>query len=92
MRTIRNCTAKPLRVRLRGGKVLHLGPGKNGQIADPDLERPAVKKMIEAGEIEVLGTDQHPEEIGGGGPSPESTHGHRPVSGMRRKGDRHGER
>jgi hypothetical protein len=75
-------------VRLHGGKVLHLGPGKNGQIADQDLERPAVEKMIKAGEIEVLGTDRHPDEIGGGGSSPESTHGHRPPTSMGRKGDR----
>jgi len=87
MRTIRNCTAKPLKVRLRGGKVLHLGPGKTGQISDPDLERPAVKKMIEAGEIEALGTDQHPDEIGGDSPPPESTHSRRPATGRGRRGD-----
>ena len=39
MRTIVNKTTRPLRVPLPGGKVLHLGPKKSGQIADPAADQ-----------------------------------------------------
>ena len=56
MPTITNKTKKPLRVPLPGGKKLHLGPGKSGQVAPKSLEHPPLEKMIAAGEIEVLDT------------------------------------
>ena len=50
---ITNLTKKPLSVPLPGGKKLFLGPGKSGQINWKAAERPAVKKLIEAGEVKV---------------------------------------
>ena len=88
MKTIHNLTQKPLKISLRGGKVLHLGPGKSGQIADQDLERPALKRQLKAGEIEVLGDEHATGGTGGGVRGQVSTHGHPPATGFRRKGDR----
>ena len=61
-KTIWNKSLKPLRITLHGGRVLHLGPNKTGQIAEDDAERPAVKKLIESGEL-VLVDDASAEEI-----------------------------
>ena len=55
MKTISNKTQRPLSVPLPKGKKLHLGPGKVGQIASKDADHPALKKLVEAGEIEILG-------------------------------------
>ena len=43
---------------LPGGKVLHLGPKKTGQIADGAAEHPALVKLIEAGTIELQGAGE----------------------------------
>ena len=40
MRTVRNTTQLPVRVPLPGGKTLHLGPAKTGQISDQAAEGP----------------------------------------------------
>ena len=50
---ITNLTKKPLSVSLPAGKKLFLGPGKSGQINWKAAEHPAVKKLIEAGEVKV---------------------------------------
>jgi hypothetical protein len=39
MKTVANKTQKPLSVPLPRGKVLHLGPGKTGQISSEAAER-----------------------------------------------------
>ncbi len=89
MKTIHNRTPRPLKISLRRGKFLHLGPGKSGQIADPDLERPAVQRLLKAEEIEVVGGEPHLGATGGGGKgTPGSTHGHPPEVARRGKGDR----
>ncbi len=54
MKTIVNKTSRPLKIKLAQGRVLRLGPAKEGQIATPDAERESVQKMIEAGEVEVF--------------------------------------
>ena len=54
MKSVVNKTRTPIKIPLPGGKTLHLGLVGNGQIPDEALERPAFKKLIEAGEIEVL--------------------------------------
>lgn len=54
MRSVINKTRAPLSVPLPRGKKLHLGPGKTGQIASNALDHPALKKLIDAGEIEVV--------------------------------------
>ncbi len=50
---ITNKTKKPLSVPLPAGKKLFLGPGKSGQITQKAAERPAVAKLVEAGEVEL---------------------------------------
>ena len=89
MKNIENKSRKPIKVPLPGGKFLHLGPGKTGQIADSAIDRPAVKKLIEAGELEVH-VDGAGHEGGGeaGSAIHAATHGHVPNTMMRPKGDR----
>jgi hypothetical protein len=89
MKTIRNRSARPLKIHLPGGKVLHLGPGNSGQVHDKALERPAFQKLLEAGDVEV--TDEGGGSQGGGGDnkgSHEATHGHPPTTAVHPKGDR----
>ncbi|NOX98647.1 MAG: hypothetical protein GXP30_02780 [Verrucomicrobia bacterium] len=50
---ITNKTKKPLRVPLPAGKKLFLNPGKSGQITPAAAARPAVVKLLEAGDIEI---------------------------------------
>ena len=52
---IRNKTNRPLAVPLPGGKKLRLGPGKAGQVTPKATEFPAVVKLIEADELEIVG-------------------------------------
>ena len=90
MKTIRNKTFKPVKLTFSDGKVLHLGPGKTGQIPDTALERKSVKALIEAETIEVL--DGGPSQIQGadtssGGPH-EMTRGHKPAMTGPTKGQR----
>ena len=59
MRSIINRTPKALKVPLPGGRSLFLGPGGRGQVPASALDRPAFRKLIEGGEIELLGED-HP--------------------------------
>ena len=89
MKIVTNKTARPIKIPLPGGKFLHLGPHKTGQLADHDAERPALKKLIKAGDIEILGEGDHP----AGGPDRtgaphESTHGHPQSTLIRPKGNR----
>ena len=88
MKTIRNCSTRPLRVSLARGKVLHLGPRGTGQIHPDALGRPAVKKLLEAGDIEVI--DDADARQGGSGvqSGQQSTRGHPPGTGLQRRGDR----
>jgi hypothetical protein len=77
MKMVHNTTRQPVRIPMPGGKVLHLGPDKNGQISDHALEAPAVKRLLDAGTIEVLEEDHAAGEgAGASGERPhESTHG-----------------
>ena len=59
MKDIRNKERKPLCVPLPKGGVLHLGPLATGQVSPGALEHPPFKKLVEAGEIEVLGEGRH---------------------------------
>jgi len=54
MKTIVNKTGQPLKVRLSQGRILRLGPRKEGQIATHDVERESVRTMVEAGEVVVF--------------------------------------
>ena len=88
VKTISNKTHRPLSVPLPRGKILHLGPGKTGQIASEAAEHPPLRKLVEAGEIEILG-EGHAGTVGGigGKIGASGTHGHTPGP-SRRSGDR----
>ena len=89
MKIVSNKTNRPIKIALAGGKFLHLGPLKTGQIADNAADRPAIKKLVEAGEIEILGEGEHPQ--GGtdsGGAPREARRGHPQNTSLRSKGDR----
>src|SRR5438067_10887378 len=89
MKTISNKTPKPIAVPLPRGKKLHLGPGKTGQIAANASEHPPLKKLIDAGDIEIVGEGPESVEGGGGGRAGRNWmpgHGSSPVG--RRGGDR----
>jgi len=89
MTAVRNKTQRPLSVPLPGGKTLHLGPGKTGQVSAKAVEHPGLKKLVDAGEIEVVG--QEPRSAAGARADPSgraSKHGHASSSGTRRSGDR----
>ena len=89
MKTVTNKTQKPLSVPLPRGKTLHLGPGKTGQISSEAAEHPQLRKLADAGEIEVFDDRPGPTSgPGGGRKSRPSFHGHPAGSASRRSGDR----
>lgn len=89
MKTIRNNTRRPLKVQLSRGRVLRLGPAKEGQIATNDAEQVAVQKMIAAGELDIFDDVSHSSSRGSDGASGRSGSqgAHRQFSGSKR-GDR----
>jgi len=89
MKTIRNLTHQPLRIPLAGGKVLHLGPARTGQIAPANLERPAVRRLIEEKRIEVVDGGSSSHDAGGGSDAGhEATHARVPAKVPHPTGDR----
>ncbi len=89
MKIVSNKTNRPIKIALAGGKFLHLGPLKTGQIADNAAERPAIKKLLEAGEIEILGEGEQPQGVADSGGAPhEARRGHPQNTSLRSKGDR----
>ena len=75
MKTVTNKTNAPVKVPLPRGKALHLGPRKTGQIRDEDASHPRVKKLVDAGTIEVF--EGGSQEIASGSTAAphEATHG-----------------
>jgi hypothetical protein len=63
---IQNKSKRPLSVPLPGGKRLHLGPGKTGQITPRAAEHGPLKKLIEDGALELLDGGQSPRGGGSG--------------------------
>jgi hypothetical protein len=89
MPAVSNKTQMPMSVPLPGGKTLHLGPGKTGQVSAKAVEDPRLKKLVEAGELEVVGDDERPVGGSGGGKRGRGFMvGHTSGSGSRRSGDR----
>jgi len=90
VKTIRNKTYTPLRITFAGGKVLHLGPGKSGQIPDAALEQRSVQSLLAAAAIEVLdGGAPHAQGAPAAGAAPrEVTRGHKPEMTGTTKGKR----
>ena len=54
MKTVVNRTGRALKIPLSRGRVLRLGPRKEGQIATQDAERDLLKRRVESGEIEIF--------------------------------------
>ncbi|MCZ6779835.1 MAG: hypothetical protein O7F16_12845 [Acidobacteria bacterium] len=89
MKSVINKTRTPIKIPLPGGKTLHLGLVGSGQIPDEALERPAFKKLVEAGKIEVLDEAGRPEA--GGKMSTrvqKASHGHPASKKISNRGDR----
>jgi hypothetical protein len=77
MKAIHNKSLEPLRIPLGGGKVLHLGPGQRGHVADDALHSRGVRRLIESDVISVEGEEGHLGEFAGDRGLPrEFAHGH----------------
>lgn len=89
MKIIKNKTNRPLRVPLPRGKTVHLGPGKSGQVTTEAAEYARLKKLVDAGEIELVEESEGDGGTGsGGGGGGGARHGHGGGGVMRRSGDR----
>ncbi len=55
MVTILNQTPRFLRITLSRGKVLRLGPRKEGQISTQDADRDSITQLVTEGAIKVMG-------------------------------------
>ncbi len=89
MKTILNKTRGALRVPLPRGKTLHLGPGKNGQIAHEDLAHKPLQRLVEEGKIEVQDDNSRKAVGRERSRAPHaSTHGHHAPASSQVKGDR----
>jgi hypothetical protein len=77
MKAIHNTTQGPLRVPLGSDRVLHLGPGQTGHIADDALQSRGVRRLIETGAIAVAGEEGRPGDFAEGQGLPrEFAHGY----------------
>jgi hypothetical protein len=88
MPTVSNKTQRPLSVPLPQGKTLHLGPGKSSEIAANAAAHPQLKKLIEAGEIEIVDAGPRSTEGSWAGKHGRAPRGHTSGTGGRRSGDR----
>jgi hypothetical protein len=87
MKTVINKTRAPLRVPLPRGKSLHLGPGKTGEIRDGDTDHAGLKKLVEAGKLEIVEGGHQESGVAGGTTAPhEATHGFGKANFRQRKG------
>ena len=81
MKTVRNKSHRPLKVHLSRGKTLHLGPLKEGQINAHDVEAGGVQRLVEAGELEIVGDGAPAAAAGGQSAAGQAdTHGHHPAA------------
>jgi hypothetical protein len=89
MKTIRNRSQRPIKIQMPGGKVLHLGPQRTGQISDQASRLPSFRRLVDSGDIEVVGEGE-PAVSGADRPqvAHESTHGHTPPTVVLPKGNR----
>ena len=89
MKLIRTVTLEPVRVPLSGDKVLHLGPSKDGEVAEETLERPAFRKLVDRGVILIVGDGSldDPDYVEAAHPR-QATHGHLHATNIKPSGDR----
>jgi hypothetical protein len=89
MKAIKNTTHDPLRVPLGAGRVLHLGPGQTGNVADEAPKTPAIARMIKARKLKLVGADDASvETVEVDGTPRESAHGHSQPSHVFPRGNR----
>ena len=81
---LRNKTRRPIRVPLPGGKRLHIGPGGTGQISPKATTHPPLKKLLDAGDLEIEDLGRSKGTGGSGGST-----GTRPSKGGGSGGVRH---
>ena len=89
MITILNQTSRFLRIILSRGKILRLGPRKEGQISTQDADRDSVTQLVADGAIKIMGVGPQAGTSAAANPAVRANvQGHHPrVSGGRR-GDR----
>jgi len=85
---VTNKTNRPLRVPLPGGKTLHLGPGKSGQISSKDAQHGALQKLVADATIELVDEETHDAQGGAGRRGGSLSGGHARGTASRRSGDR----
>ena len=88
MKTIANKTTRPLAIPLPRGKKLHLGPRKTGQITTEAAEHAALKKLVDAGEVEITDEPGGSTGPGSGGARGHGAQGFAAGGSRRRSGDR----
>jgi hypothetical protein len=88
MKTIRSKAQRPLKVHLSQDKVLHLGPGNEGQISTHDLDRKAVQHLLAEGQIEIVSDGESFTTIEVTGQVHADTHGHHPDLSVKKRGER----
>ncbi len=89
MITILNQTSQFLRIHLSRGKVLRLGPRKEGQISSQDAAGDTVKQLVAAGTVKVMGEGPQAGAASPANPASRTTmHGHHPRLSGGRRGDR----
>jgi len=88
MKEIVNKTQRPVRVPLPGGKFLHLGPVKAGQVSDQATQLPSFQRLLKEGTIELVGEGSRSVDAVDGPAQHASTHGHPPPTVILPKGNR----
>ncbi len=88
MKTIRNKTHRPLKVHLSQDRVLHLGPGKEGQISTHDVDSRGVQHLLAESEIEIVGEGESFAPSGEVDNVHADTHGHHPDLTVKKRGER----
>jgi len=89
MKTVINKTPAPIKLPLPRGKTLHLGPRQSGQIRDDAVEHPALKKLIDAGKIEIAERQENERNATWQGAAPhETTHAQGKATFRQKTGDR----
>lgn len=89
MKTVSNKTQRPISVPLPRGKTLHLGPGRSAAIASNADDYAPLKKLVEAGQIEILDERNDVAAGAAGGKAGRAWAGtHSSSNASRRSGDR----
>jgi len=89
MKTVVNKSQAPVKVPLPRGKSLRLGPKKEGQIRDEAAEHPGLKKLVDAGTIEIFdGGSQQQSSTGSSGAGHVTSRGHGGSGARQGSGDR----